>query len=278
MLPVVAWAVCSGMAVASARLGARAISEDADQAVIRAEKELIQAISKADKATAERLLDAEFTWIDSNGRSRTRAEVLENLPIPANSDVEVQVRSYGGAAVVRSNRGRMQVMRIWAKRSGSWKAMLYQEVLLAVKSEPTPPRSAESVECDNPCKTIPFQPETESEKEAIVSWQGVMKAMADNDPEEYAPLIAEEFTATDTHHDVSYTKENRLAQLRKQKQSGGGSIPSALISAKMFDFGETVMMIAREQRPGAKPYFNTRMWVKRDGRWQMLFSFNTRIE
>jgi hypothetical protein len=46
----------------------------------------------------------------------------------------------------------------------------------------------------------------------------------------------------------------------------------------MFDLGQTVMMIAREQRPGAKAYFNTRMWVHRDGRWQMLFSFNTRIE
>jgi hypothetical protein len=38
------------------------------------------------------------------------------------------------------------------------------------------------------------------------------------------------------------------------------------------------MMVAREQRPGAKSFFNTRMWVKRDARWQMLFSFNTRIE
>ena len=53
---------------------------------------------------------------------------------------------------------------------------------------------------------------------------------------------------------------------------------TALVSARMFDFDETVMMIAREQRPGTKPCFNTRVWVKRDARWQMLFSFNTRIE
>ena len=37
-------------------------------------------------------------------------------------------------------------------------------------------------------------------------------------------------------------------------------------------------LIAREQRPNTKAYFNTRMWVKRDGRWQMLFNLNTRIE
>jgi len=38
------------------------------------------------------------------------------------------------------------------------------------------------------------------------------------------------------------------------------------------------LAVASEQRPGAKSYFNTRMWVKRDARWQMLFSFNTRME
>jgi hypothetical protein len=59
--------------------------------------------------------------------------------------------------------------------------------------------------------------------------------------------------------------------------SGTRASPPELLSAEMFDFGDTVMMVAREQRRGAKCYFNTRMWVKRDARWQMLFSFNTRI-
>jgi hypothetical protein len=105
-----------------------------------------------------------------------------------------------------------------------------------------------------------------------------MRAMANNEGDAYAPLIADEFTATDTQHDRPYTKPDRIAQINKQKLSGARSTPPALLSARMFDFGETVMMIAREQRPSAKAYFNTRMWVKRDGRWQMLFSFNTRIE
>jgi hypothetical protein len=34
-----------------------------------------------------------------------------------------------------------------------------------------------------------------------------------------------------------------------------------------------------QRRPGLQhPAINTRMWVKRDARWQMLFSFDTRIE
>jgi hypothetical protein len=215
-------------------------------------------------------------WIDSNGRRLNRADLLENIPAIANSLVEVQIHSYGDTAVARANRGRMNILRIWVKRTGLWRAVLYQEVSQVEKSEPAGGKP--STECVNPCKTIPYQPQTQAEKEAVASWQGVMKAMADNDAGAYSPLIADEFTATDTYHDRSYNKSDRLSQIAKQKLNGTRSSPPELLSAEMFDFGDTVMMVAKEQRPGAKSYFNTRMWVKRDARWQMLFSFNTRIE
>ena len=274
--PALAAAVACGCMMAAPTKPVAASGED--QAVLQADKALVQAIGKADRKAVGKLLDADFTWIDSNGKSQTRAQVLQSFPAPANSDVELQERTYGRSAVVRANRGRVQVMRIWAKRPFGWQAVLYQEVTLAVKSEPASTGGAGSDDCDNPCRSIPFQPETESEKEAIASWQGVMKAMANNDNDAYIPLIADEFTATDTHHDRPLNKTDRIAQINKQKQTADKPVPSAVISARMFDFGETVMMIAREQRPGSKPYFNTRMWVKRDARWQTLFSFNTRIE
>ncbi len=252
-------------------------SDDATAAVLQADRSLLQAIQKADRTTVDRLLDSDFTWIDSRGKSQSREQVLQDFPAPANADVDAPSRLFGQSAILRANRGRVQVLRVWAKRSPGWKLILYQEVTLVEKSEP-PIAGDASGTCENPCQSIPFEPETISEKEAIASWQGVMRAMATNDADAYAPLIADEFTATDTHHDRPFTKPDRLAQIQKQKQLGTRSAPPALVSARMFDFGETVMMIAREQRPGAKSYFNTRMWVKRDARWQMLFSFNTRIE
>lgn len=170
----------------------------------------------------------------------------------------------------------MSVLRVWVKSGDAWHITLFQEVKQVEISEPQAART--SVECINPCKTIPFEPQTANEKEAIASWQGVMRAMAESDAGAYSPLIADEFTATDTFHDRPFTKEDRLAQINKQKTTGRRAAPQELLSAEMFDFGETVMMIAQEQRPGAKSYFNTRMWVKRDGRWQMLFSFNTQID
>ena len=249
-----------------------------EPSALHADHAFVQAFAKADKSSLDQLLDPEFTWIDANGKSLTRAQVLESVPKVANSDVAPQVRMYGNAAVVRVSRERLHILRTWVQRKAGWRAVLYQEVRQVEKSEPPPSARSNSGDCENPCRSIPFTPETQSEKEAIASWQGVMRAMANNDADAYAPLISDEFTATDTHHDRPYTKADRLAQIRKQQLAGARSAPPELTSARMFDFGDTVMMIAREQRPGAKSYFNTRMWVKRDGRWQMLFSFNTRIE
>jgi hypothetical protein len=246
-------------------------------AAIQADHALIQAFASADKSALNQLFDPEFTWIDANGKSLARRQVLERPPNLGNADVEPQFRAYDNVVVLRASRERLHVLRIWVHRESGWRIMLYQEVQQVEKSEPTPAPIA-SGDCENPCKSIPFAPETRSEKEAIASWQGVMRAMANNDADAYAPLIADEFTATDTHHDRPYTKSDRLAQIKKQKLAGARSAPPELTGARMFDFGETVMMLAREQRPGGKAYFNTRMWVERGGRWQMLFSFNTRIE
>jgi len=209
-------AVACGCMVAALAKPAAASGED--QAVLQADEALVQAIGNADRRTVEKLLDVDFTWIDSNGKSQTRAQVLQNFPAPANSDVELQERTYGRSAIVRANRGRVQVMRIWAKRPSGWQAVLYQEVTLAVKSEPASAGGAGSDDCENPCRSIPFQPETESEKEAIASWQGVMKAMANNDNDAYIPLIADEFTATDTHHDRPFNKADRIAQINKRSR------------------------------------------------------------
>jgi ketosteroid isomerase-like protein len=245
-------------------------------ALAQADRSFVQALQQRNKDAAARLLDADVIWIDSNGKRLTRSQIVQNLPTIANGDVESQSRTYGNAAVTRAIRGRVNVLRVWVKRDDGSRLMLYQEVTQVEKSEA--PGGGSREECINPCKTIPYEPPTKSEREAIAAWQGVMKAMAANDPDAYAPLIADEFTATDTYHDRPYTKSDRLAQMAKQKASGQHNAPPELLAAEMFDFGETVLMVAREQRPGAKSYFNTRMWVKRDNRWQMLFSFNTRIE
>jgi len=264
------------LALALFLFAAAPLLADDSAPVLQADKAFIQALVQKDAAATANFLSPDFTWIDSVGKRFSRVQVLASSPAMANADVEAEVRVYGETAVVRANRGRMNVLRVWVKRAEGWRLQLYQELLQVEKSEP--PAARTSVECVNPCKTIPFEPQTANEKAAIASWQGVMRAMAESDADAYSPLIADEFTATDTFHDRPFTKADRLAQINKQKTTGVRAAPQELVAAEMFDFGETVMMIAKEQRPGGKFYFNTRMWVKRDARWQMLFSLNTQIE
>jgi len=249
---------------------------DGTTAVLQSDQAFVRSFLQKDAATADKLLAAHFTWINSAGKRLTRDEALETLPSVANADVRTEGRLYGASAVIRANKGKVNVLRAWVEGADGWKILLYQEVTQVEKSES--PGGDSSGKCLNPCQEIPFQPATASEKEAVASWQGVMRAMAENDLAAYARLIADEFTATDTHHDRPYTKADRLAQIQKQKDSGKHNAPPELLSAEMFDLGETVLMIARERRSGAKAYFNSRMWVQREARWQMLFSFNTRIE
>jgi hypothetical protein len=264
------------LALALLLFGAAQLRADDSSSLLQADKAFVQALVQKDAAATANYLSADFTWIDSAGKRLSREQVLETLPVVANAEVAAQVRVYGSTAVIRTNRGRMNVLRVWVKRAEGWRALLYQELLQVEKSEP--PAAKTSAECVNPCKTIPFEPQTANEKEAIASWQGVMRAMAESNADAYAPLIADEFTATDTFHDRPFTKADRLAQINKQKTTGVRAAPQELVTAEMYDFGETVMMVAKEQRPGGKSYFNTRMWAKRDGRWQMIFSFNTQIE
>lgn len=252
------------------------VQTDDASLLLHSDTDLVHALQKKDANAAGRLLSPDFRWIDSTGKRLARAEVLATFPAINNANLISDERIYGNSGVIRSNRGKVNVLRVWTKNKNDWQLLLYQEVTQVEKPETTV--SEASGECINPCKEIPFQPATASEKAAIASWQGVMKAMAESDAELYSPLIADEFTATDTFHDRPYTKTERLAQIRKQKESGKHTTPQEVLSAEMFDLGETVVMVAREHGRGAKDYFNSRMWVKRGGRWQMVFSFNTRIE
>ncbi|HTM40500.1 MAG TPA: nuclear transport factor 2 family protein, partial [Terriglobales bacterium] len=190
---------------------AQPLVADTRGAVVQADAALLHALASRDHAAVAARLDPEFTWIDSQGKTQNRAMVMQNFPPPAYAGEQIQVREYGNAAIVRADRGQMHVLRIWVRRPDGWRALLYQEVLQVAKSETPGPGSRN---CENPCRSIPFTPQTANEKSAIASWQGVMRAMATNNADAYARLIADEFTATDTHHARPFSKSDRLAQIQ----------------------------------------------------------------
>ena len=257
----------------------RAAAADGDPAVMQADRAFVQAAAKGDAAAIGKMVDAEFTWTDADGKTLTVAEVLHAVPKPALGDesgIEVTERRYGQVGAVNAGLGKIHILRMWVQRPGGWKLLVYHEV----KQLEQPSTSAGSgvKDCENPCKMVPFKPANEAEAAIIASWQALETGVTAHDAEAWAPHIADEFVQISSNSDHVISKAGRIETLNKQKASGVGSAPAPLVSAKMFDFGDAVIMTCLHQPYSGKPIHVSRLWIKRDGKWIMSISYQTTIQ
>ena len=243
------------------------------------DRRFVQSVVKADSATLGRLLDADFSWTGDDGKTLTSAEALHSVPKPALGDesgMDVTERIYGDVGVVIANRDKVHVLRLWVRRPAGWRLLVYHEVKQL--DEPSKAAGTGVKECENPCKSVPFQPANEAEQAIIASWQALETAVTAHESAGWAPHIADEFVQVSSNSDHPITKGGRMATLDKQKQSGVGSAPAPLVSAKMFDFGDAVVMTCLHQPYSGKPVHVSRLWIKRDGQWVMVISYQTAIQ
>src|SRR5580700_4448343 len=250
-----------------------------DQEVLQTDHDFVQAAAKGDKATVAKLLDADFTWTDADGRSRERTQVLGSIPPPAlgnEAGAEVSQRTYGQVSAVMSGRDKIHVLRIWVKRSAGWRLLVYHEVALGRQT--SGPTGSEVKDCENPCKTLPYKPRNEAEQAVVASWQALETGVTNHDAAAWSPHIADEFTMLSSTNDHPMTKADRIATLNLQKQTGRGSAPAPLVSAQMFDFGDAIVMTCLHQPYTGKPIHVSRLWIKRDGHWIMSISYQTTIQ
>jgi hypothetical protein len=250
-----------------------------DQEVLQTDHDFVQAAAKADKATVAKLLDADFTWTDADGRSQARTQVLGLIPSPAlgnEAGAEVSQRTYGQVSAVMSGRDKIHVLRIWVKRSAGWRLLVYHEVALGRQN--SGPSGSDVKDCENPCKTLPFKPKSEAQQAIIASWQALETGVANHDAAAWAPHIADDFVMLSSANDHPMSKSDRIATLNLQKQTGHGSAPAPLVSAHMFDFGDAVVMTCLHEPYTGKPVHVSRLWIKRDGHWIMSISFQTTIQ
>lgn len=248
-----------------------------DESVVQqADRALAQSVTAGDQAKTRPFLDKDFTWTDSKGRTQTASQFLDGLvPSMQVGDTQVQVRMYGQVGVVTSLRGRERSVRIWVKRPEGWRVLVSQDVSFAnspAKGAPQPK------DCDNPCKTVPYHPKSADEQALIRSWQGIETSVTHHDSAEYSRHVMDEFTITSPSYDHPITKTERMAMLDEDKKTDAGAAPPPLVSAQLYHFGDTVVMIAMHQYPGGKPLRNTRVWVRRDGLWRIAISQQTPIQ
>jgi hypothetical protein len=255
------------------------VAAEGDAAVVQADRAFVQAAAKRDAAAIGKMLDAEFTWTDAEGKTLTAADVLRGVPKVALGDesgAEASERTYGQVGAVNVGSGKIHILRMWVQRSGAWKLLVYHEVKQLEQPNTSPGSGVK--DCENPCKMVPFKPANDAEQAIIASWQALETGVTAHDADAWAPHIADEFVQISSNSDHVISKAGRIETLNKQKASGVGSAPTPLVSAKMFDFGDAVIMTCLHQPLSGKPIHVSRLWIKRDAKWIMSISYQTTIQ
>ena len=276
---VVARIVCMACgAITALVIIATAAAQNTDPAVQAADRAFDQALYSSDRAALAALLDANFTWTDVNGKSQNAAEIARALPKPifgGNNLTRVESFAYGPVGVTQMHNGRLHALRIWVKRPAGWRALVYQEVQL----RDTPPPAAApaaGADCINPCRSVPYQPKTANERAVVTAFSALETSVMAHDAVRWASLIGDEFAALSSNSDRLLDKKTRMAELAQSSMAG--LVPLPLVTARMTELGDAIVMESQHQPERGKPLHVTRLWVKRGGGWVETVSYQTTIQ
>jgi hypothetical protein len=252
------------------------LSSAQDAAMLHADQAFVEAANRADRAALDGLLDADFTWTDFEGNTLTKADVLKKIPkiaIRGSDNASRANYSYGNLGDVQENLGRAHVLRVWVKRTGGWKAMVLQEVM-ALDAPPSFAPGA-GKDCENPCKMIPYRPKNATEREVVAAYSKLETAATARNSAAFGPMVADEFVAVSSNSNKISNKRGRMEDFDHSKN--GGVAPTPLLSARMFDLGDAVLMVSEHQPDRGRPLHVTRIWVKRNGSWVETLSYQTLV-
>ena len=269
--------LCTAMLLAAARPAAAAD----DPAVLDADQNFVTAIAKSDSPALGKLLDADFQWISANGKIESRKLVLARVaertvdagyPRPGTPDV--LRHAYGQVETVEANSGKMHVLRVWVKRPAGWRALVYQEV----QSLDSPPKTTPSAsqDCQNPCKSVGYTPKTETERAIITAYEGLETSAMTHNAADWDAHTGEEFIAASSYSDRLLDKPTRLGELKRANMAG--LAPTPLVSGRLFVFGDAAVLRSHHVANQAKPLEVTRVFVKRDGKWVEVVSYQTAVQ
>lgn len=76
----------------------------------------------------------------------------------------------------------------------------------------------------------------------------------------------------------TYTKADRIAVQEQQTKAGTVVAPSPLTWARIWEFGDSALMIALQPRAVGKPFWGSRVFELRNGTWMMAESYQTSIQ
>jgi Domain of unknown function (DUF4440) len=263
-------------------------SEDA--LVLEADQALGAALRGDDKSVARKLLSLQFAFVDANGKIHERKDFLADLKAAAAAPPsDPAVKIYGRIGMVTGHRKSVDgrdvfFLDIWAKQKRAWRALVSQEVVLAATDTPRPapaPTSAAAApyDCKNPCQTIPYRVRSPAEQDIVNSFQAIEKAAIAHDAAEWSKHIADEFVLYGSGR-PPIAKSGRIAAINRQKENNSAVTVGEVSAMRLSVYDDGAAMIATHALPdnSRPPYQAARVWVRRNGQWQMAISVQTDIK
>lgn len=261
-----------------------------DDGARSADRALASALSTADQALVGKWLDAEFSWTDRTGKTRSKAETLQALASVArgaDSDLQViddrQVVLVYGTHRILSQNASVRFVRAWVKRPEGWQVLVYQET---TKAEETPrkrsgfgsPSNGAPVACENPCKTVPYKPTDPAAEEVVAMWQAVERTVLANDVEAWAPNFTENFVFVTPDGGAPLNKADRVKMITELRQSNTTLVPAEVVSMQVWVFGDSALMRSEHKPLHGRVLHVTRLFEKHDRHWQIAFVQQTIVE
>jgi hypothetical protein len=250
-----------------------------DDAVVQADHAVVTAFEKGDKAALAKLLDADFSWIDTDGIMWEKPDVfragLKPL-VPNASDVKITEFKYGKVIWIQENQGNKFAAHFWVQRPEGWRLLHTNEIAVAPPERGANVRPDFAVPCINPCKEVPYKPISPSEKAALEGWQ-------DQELKNHDAHMGDNLIAVNSNSDGAAraaaqaagqpTNDNPPAAANRPPV---GAAPALWV--RTWDFGDSVVAIMLQPTYGGKAYWSSRIFANHNGFWKMEQSYHTTIK
>ena len=273
---------------AEVRIDPRAPGAPSEQPRL-ADRLLMQAIAANDRQAAARLLASEFTWIDRDGRSRSKSDLVDRIVLlSAGTDANLTVHLYGRVAFVTGTHALTPdgaeafFTRVWVRQASDWRLLLYQETAPGDFSERDPRKGAarppSPATCDNPCSSLPYKPLSPEAQEIVNSFMAGQKALFEGDADSEGHILADDamFIMPDGHQPIGKTQ--LIAGIRNLRLADQSGPPPSVASMALWVFGHAAVMSADQESWFGQLLRTTGIWAKRDAGWQLIFSQQTQVQ
>jgi hypothetical protein len=273
--------------IAEARVDPSALNAASEQARL-ADRALMEAIAASDGTVATNLLASEFTWIDRDGRSRTKSDLLDRIVLlSAGPDTNLAVSVYGRVALVTGAHALIPdaaeafFTRVWVRQGFDWRLLLYQETApgdFLVRDPRNGVASPRPATCDNPCSSLPYKPLSPDAEEIVTSFMAGEKALFEGDADSAGRILGDDatFIMPDGYEPIGKTQ--RVASIRSLREADQSDPPPAVASMAVWVFGGAAVMSADQESRFGQLLRTTGIWAKRDAGWQLIFSQQTQVQ